>query len=275
MTTSPPSRVTCVACGCSNRPNAMFCIGCARPLPTFVPTGPSALESVRSLPRRSSARAQSQAPSPALPAETPWFWLRLALLVLAMMIVFMGWYVSVTQPGAGSDVASAEVAPGPASQPEPKPEVKPQAKPEAKSAGPSAAPVPGPVPAPARAPTTPAANSSSDAASEAPGPSRGDAPVEAVAKFYRALAAADGATAAALVVPAKRGRGPFRAEAISSFYGSLQEPLTVRSIRTIDRNRVEVRYRYRASRTPCEGTAIVETASVLQQTQIRSIRANC
>lgn len=240
----------------------MFCIGCARRLPSFVASGPSALDSVRSLPHRSSARAQSNAPSPALPAETPWFWLRLALLVLAMMIVFTGWYVSFTRTGAGPAVAGTEATPERAAKPEAKPEAGPS---------PSAAP----APAPSSVPTASPANSSRDAALEAPRPKRGDAPVEAVAKFYRALAAADGATAAALVVPAKRGRRAFRADEISTFYGSLREPLTVRSIRTIDQNRVEVRYRYRAAKTPCEGTAIVETESVLQQTLIRSIRANC
>lgn len=266
MTPSPPSRVTCVACGSSNRANAMFCIGCARRLPTFVASGPSALETVSSLPRRPSARAQSRPPSPALPAETPWFWLRLVLLVLAMMIVFMGWYVSFTHTGDGPAVANREAAPGPAANAEARREAGSEAKP-----GPS----PSAAPAPASLPTAPAATSSRDAAPEAPRPRRSDAPVEAVAKFYRALAAADGATAAALVVPAKRGRGAFRAEEISTFYGSLREPLAVRSIRTIDKNRVEVRYRYRATKTPCEGTAIVETESVLQQTLIRSIRANC
>lgn len=186
------------------------------------------------------------------------------LLVLAMMIVFMGWYVNFTHTGDGPAIASREAAPGPAANVEAR-----------REAGSEAKPGPSPSAAPASVPTAPAANSSRDAAPEAPRPRRSDAPVEAVAKFYRALAAADGATAAALVVPAKRGRGAFRAEEIATFYGSLREPLAVRSIRTIDKNRVEVRYRYRGSKTPCEGTAIVETESVLQQTLIRSIRANC
>jgi hypothetical protein len=233
----------------------MFCIGCARRLPTFVASGPSALESIRALPYPSSPRTQSRPPGPTLPAETPWFWLWLALLVLAMMMVFVGWYVSFTHTDAGPPaVASAGAAPESA--------VEPEAKAEAASVvEPGPGPLPSAAPAPASMPNAPAADPSHDAPA-APSPRRNDAPVEAVAKFYR-------------VVPAKRGRGPFRAEEISAFYGSLREPLALRSIRTIDPNRVEVRYRYRAAKTPCEGIAIVETETVLRQTLIRRIRANC
>lgn len=122
-----------------------------------------------------------------------------------------------------------------------------------------------PMPAPTAraAPDLPAAQSPADAS------------VEAVAKFYRALSRADGEAAAAIVVPAKRGVGPFHEANMSRFYRSLREPLVVRSIRAIDENRVEAKYRYRATKTPCEGLAIVETQSVHQQTLIRSIRANC
>jgi hypothetical protein len=126
------------------------------------------------------------------------------------------------------------------------------------------------APMPERAaPTAPAAPDPPAAQSPA------DASVEAVAKFYRALSLADGEAAAAIVVPAKRGVGPFHEASMSRFYRSLKEPLVVRSIRAIGENRVEARYRYRATKTPCEGLAIVETQSIRQQTLIRSIRANC
>ena len=132
-------------------------------------------------------------------------------------------------------------------------------------------------PMPARAESMPArAESTAPAAPDPPAAqSPADASVEAVAKFYRALSLADGEAAAAIVVPAKRGVGPFHEASMSRFYRSLREPLVVRSIRAIDENRVEARYRYRATKTPCEGLAIVETQSVRQQTLIRSIRANC
>jgi hypothetical protein len=243
MTPSSPLHVTCGGCGRSNRPSAMFCIGCAGRLPAFVATRPSALETSRAPRLRPALPIRSDAPGHVLPAETLWFWLRLGLPLLVMMIGFMGWYLYITHQAAGSlpAVTPAVPAPAPASIP----------------IAPSAAPA------------------SSAAATEIPRPTRSDASVEAVAKFYRALSAADGAAAAALVIPAKRGRGPFREEKMSSFYGSFREPLALRSIRAVDENVVEAKYRYRATRTPCEGVAIVETESVHQQTLIRSIRANC
>jgi hypothetical protein len=103
----------------------------------------------------------------------------------------------------------------------------------------------------------------------------GDEPLQVVAKFYRALSVADGKSAAAVIVPAKRGIGPYNESRMSKFYGSFEEPLLVRSIRQIDDDTVEARYRYRVSRTACEGVAQVKTERVLQQTLIRSIRANC
>lgn len=248
--TSPgpaPMHITCSACGRSNRRTAMFCIGCAGRLPAFVATGPSALETSRSLPPRPRLPARSGAPSPVLPADTPWFWLRLGLPVLAMMIGFVGWYAYITHKAASPlpSLAAAVPAPSPA---------------RSAASVPVASPAAPPSPAPATG---------------IPRPSRSDTSVEAVAKFYRALSAADGPAAAALVIPAKRGRGPFQEEKISSFYGSFREPLAIRSIRAVDENLVEAKYRYRSTRTPCEGIAMVETESVRQQTLIRSIRANC
>jgi hypothetical protein len=227
----------------------MFCIGCAGRLPAFVATGPSALETSRALRPRSGVSVQGDEPGPVLPAETLRFWLRLGLPVLAMMIGFVGWYVYITYKATGPPVMVTVTA---------------------------AEPAPSPSPSPASVPiASPAAPLAPDPATEIPNPTRSDASVETVAKFYRALSAADGAAAAALVIPAKRGRGPFREEKIASFYGSFREPLAIRSIRAIDENLVEARYRYRATKTPCDGTAIVETVSDRQQTLIRSIRANC
>lgn len=238
---APSSCIVCVACGHSNRATAMFCIGCARRLPGFVASGPSALETARALRPRSDAPGQDHSPSLVLPSETPVFWLRLGLLVLAMMIGFTGWYVYFTRKATSPEPAVTAAVPAPASVP----------------IASSAAPL-SPVPA-----------------TDLPRPTRSDASVEAVAKFYRALSVADGKAAAALVIPAKRGAGPFQEANISKFYRSFKEPLVIRSIRAIDENHVEAKYRYRASKTPCEGIAIVETQPVRQQTLIRSIRANC
>ena len=50
---------------------------------------------------------------------------------------------------------------------------------------------------------------------------------------------------------------------------------TLRSIRAIDATRVEAKYSYRVTRTTCEGTALLETERVGNETFIRRIRANC
>lgn len=234
----------CEACGNANRATAMFCSGCAGRLPRFVATGPSALETMKTLQPSARAPAQdaraSSSASLDLRAETPALWLRLGLLGLAMCVGFTGWYQYVTRKGTTPSLPSV-----------------------------------------ARAPVrAPAPQETVIAASLAPPPVAKSAPMpmspqEAVEKFYRALSAGDGKVAASLVVPAKRGIGPFNESSMSRFYGSFKEPLSIRSIRRIEANVVEAKYSYRVTKTACEGTAIVQTEVVLQDTLIRSIRANC
>jgi hypothetical protein len=58
-------------------------------------------------------------------------------------------------------------------------------------------------------------------------------PVSAVTRFYKALSVADGNTAAALVVPEKRGIGPFNEINIATFFGNMREQLRLLSVRKL------------------------------------------
>lgn len=100
-------------------------------------------------------------------------------------------------------------------------------------------------------------------------------PLRAVQRFYAALTRADGSAAAALVVPDKRGKGPFNETNIGSFFGNMREPLRVLSIQQVEPNLVRVNYTYRVTKTPCNGVAFVETTYVAGNTLISRIRANC
>ena len=100
-------------------------------------------------------------------------------------------------------------------------------------------------------------------------------PVTAVTRFYKALRAADGNAAAALVVPEKRGIGSFNERNISSFYGGLKEPLMVESIELVGGDAVQVKYSYRFTKTQCAGIATVSTEYLMGNTLIKGIKANC
>lgn len=100
-------------------------------------------------------------------------------------------------------------------------------------------------------------------------------PIGAVSRFYKALSIADGNAAAAVVIPEKRGIGPFNERNIATFFGSMQVPLSVDSIQLIDRDVVQVRYSYRHTRSQCVGVATITTEYVLGNTLIKGIRANC
>lgn len=99
-------------------------------------------------------------------------------------------------------------------------------------------------------------------------------PLGAVAKFYSALAVADGQAAAALVVPEKRGIGPFNENAIHSFFGNMIVPLEVISVVKRSRDRVEVTYTYVDSKgKACDGQSHVDTVYNFGTTLIQKIRA--
>ena len=101
-------------------------------------------------------------------------------------------------------------------------------------------------------------------------------PVSAVTRFYRALGAADGDTAAALVVPEKRGIGPFNELNMARFFGNMRESLQLRSVRPSGSDLVVAEYRYvYANGKVCNGQAEVTTAFVFGNTFIQGIKANC
>jgi hypothetical protein len=101
-------------------------------------------------------------------------------------------------------------------------------------------------------------------------------PIAAVKAFYAALSVADGSTAAALVVPEKRGFGPFNERNISAFFGVMKEPLQVVSINQQGPELISVRYRYIFKNgKACDGAADVTTTYKYGVTLIQGIRANC
>ncbi len=100
-------------------------------------------------------------------------------------------------------------------------------------------------------------------------------PVATATRFYSALAVADGNAASALVVPEKRGIGPFNERNMSSFFGNMKEPLLVESVQQIGDDLVQVKYSYRFSKTKCAGVATVSTGYVMGTTLIKGIKANC
>jgi limonene-1,2-epoxide hydrolase len=224
-----------------------------------------------------------------LPSETKSFWLLLAALAVALAIGFMGWFLHVTakpsvparsspvqkheltgEQAAADDIVSSSPSSSSVSAQRSSPKVSaPDLPPEARVALGSRPDLP------VRATSSPNAGSAAEAAGASRKEPSRDPQVQAVEKFYRALSAADGKTAVAVIIPAKRGTGAFNEVNISKFYGSFERPLLLRSIRPINATHVEAKYSYRVSRTTCEGTAIVETEQVRQQTLIRSIRANC
>jgi hypothetical protein len=101
-------------------------------------------------------------------------------------------------------------------------------------------------------------------------------PLGTVTAFYTALSSADGNAAAALVVPEKRGAGPFNEANITAFYSSLRASLRILSIARVGDDMVGVRYRFtRANGSVCSGNATVNTVLMGGKTLIKGITANC
>jgi hypothetical protein len=99
-------------------------------------------------------------------------------------------------------------------------------------------------------------------------------PLGTVTAFYRALSEADGETAAAFVIPEKRGIGPFNEKRIHDFYGGLSMPLRLTTVSRTAENTVSVTYSYaRADGDFCDGQATIETIYKFGKTLISRIHA--
>jgi hypothetical protein len=91
--------------------------------------------------------------------------------------------------------------------------------------------------------------------------------------FYAALRSGDGKLAAGFVVPEKTKKGPFSAKALSSFYGSLSEPITLIDIRRVSDRSFRVRYHFRSGSRSCDGVATIATVNRNGRDFIETIRA--
>ncbi len=99
-------------------------------------------------------------------------------------------------------------------------------------------------------------------------------PMSATTAFYTALAAADGEAAAALVVPEKRGKGPFNERSIQAFYSAMSVPLRLTGTSLSGKDTVRVSYEYETTEgRQCRGRADVQTVHEYGRTLISRIKA--
>ncbi|MBY2915996.1 hypothetical protein [Rhizobium leguminosarum] len=98
-------------------------------------------------------------------------------------------------------------------------------------------------------------------------------PMGTVTAFYSALAAADGETASALVIPEKRGQGPFNEASIHAFFGAMSQPLKLTGTALRGNDDVRVSYQYVTSDgRRCQGRADVQTTYVFGKTLVSRIK---
>lgn len=99
-----------------------------------------------------------------------------------------------------------------------------------------------------------------------------ETPMTTVQAFYLALGAGSGEEAVRFVVPEKRRSGPFSAEAITRFYGNLDEPLTLTNVAALSGHEYRVRYRFVArGGKRCDGESLVKTVRLREENLISSI----
>lgn len=91
--------------------------------------------------------------------------------------------------------------------------------------------------------------------------------------FYAALHSGDGKLALNSIVPEKTKKGPFSATAMTKFYSSLAEPITLIDVHPIGDNRFAVRYRFRIGSQACNGAATITTVKRNERDFIQSIHA--
>lgn len=91
--------------------------------------------------------------------------------------------------------------------------------------------------------------------------------------FYAALHAGQGDTAAQMIVPEKRGSGPYAAPALSAFYGAMREPVELGEVSAMSADTWNVHYHYATGSKVCDGRAIIETSMRAGRTYIARIHA--
>ncbi|HEY0326264.1 MAG TPA: TIR domain-containing protein [Allosphingosinicella sp.] len=96
-----------------------------------------------------------------------------------------------------------------------------------------------------------------------------------VRAFYSALGRGDGASAAQLVVPGKRGSGPLSAQSLSRYYSSFRRPLRIRGMTPVGDNSVRVAYDYvLGDGRLCRGQATVNVVQSGDQRLVSGIRTS-
>jgi len=85
--------VICPACQTENRDAAMFCHGCARKLPNFMPTQPSMLETMRAMPSPPVVSTATIAtPVEIEPRSVIGLWIGVGVAVLVLLAGIGAWY---------------------------------------------------------------------------------------------------------------------------------------------------------------------------------------
>ncbi|MET3473072.1 hypothetical protein ABIC78_003621 [Novosphingobium sp. 1529] len=95
----------------------------------------------------------------------------------------------------------------------------------------------------------------------------------AVQGFYGYLHDGRGQEAALLVVPEKRLSGPFAPFQLSNFYGNLRHPIELLNVTPIGESSYQVHYRYTATKSACDGRALIATSSTQGRYFVSGIRA--
>lgn len=90
--------------------------------------------------------------------------------------------------------------------------------------------------------------------------------------FHAALRAGNGKLAAEFVIPEKTRKGPFSPRALTAFYGSLAEPISLMDIQKIQDTLFKVRYNFRSSARTCDGVATITTTKRNGRDFIETIR---
>ncbi|MBX4949595.1 hypothetical protein HJA95_08380 [Rhizobium binae] len=91
--------------------------------------------------------------------------------------------------------------------------------------------------------------------------------------FYAALHSGDGRLASSFVVPEKTHKGAFSPKALTSFYGSLSEPITLIDVSRVSDSRFSVRYHFSYGKRACDGSATVTTINRGGRDYIQTIHA--
>lgn len=98
-------------------------------------------------------------------------------------------------------------------------------------------------------------------------------PMPMIRAFYQALYYGRGDIAQQFIIPTKRNQGAYGINGMNTYYTNMKSPILLQKLTKISSNQYKAIYNYTITKTPCNGSAIVNIKQIKGRWFIENIKA--